>query len=181
MSSSFWHDSLLMDAGWILTKEEYRSIVVFDRKLLEILSTDDPDGIWHTIENEDEGFIQQGYLGTKAAHAISMKHGKMVNSDVIVHLGDLLIHLDTIHRIKWKPYFKYTDSKINIAEKLLFPQSKEDFQLCAIYWNKRRKDFNDISDLPWLTSGDHDQIQVSPNTCIILRGFYCWMRFINQQ
>lgn len=159
----YWHDDLLSDAGFILTKEEYESKVVFDKNLLTILDTDNsknPEAVWHSLTNDKDEFIQQGRPGkTSKYDIISIKHGKSVDSEIIASFGDLLIHLDTKHRVKWKQFFKYTDSPINLAKILLFPQSKKDFQLCATYWNKRRKDYNDIADLPWMTPGDHDQIQ----------------------
>lgn len=162
MSKENDHDFLLYNAGMILKKEEYQSKVVFDKKLLSILDETDSgdiDTVWYSLTNE-EGFIQQNaqkaIQGKKLEHAINFTINE--DNNIVVSFGDLLIHLDTEYRNKWKPFFKYTDSQINIAEKLLFPQN-DDFELCEIYWNKRVLDNNDVKDLPWITPGDHEQIQ----------------------
>ena len=160
MSKEFWHDDLTMDAGWILTKEEFQSEVEFDISLLDSLSSrdsSDDESLWFSM-NDNDGFIQQGYPGKKASHAITFKTNPGKGT-VIVLFGELLIHVDTTNRLQWKEYFKNTNCTINIAEKLLFPQTDEDYSFCRNYWNKRRKDYNDENDLPWMTPGEHDQIQ----------------------
>ena len=162
MSKEFWHDNLFIDVEWILTKEEFESEVVFEPKLLDKIksfNSNDQETLWCSILNNEEGFIQQGYPGKKAQHAISFKKGSNINSDIVLSFGELLINIDTVNRVNWKSFFKHTNCTINIAKKILFPQSDEDYELCADYWNKRRKDYNDVNDLPWMTPEEHDQIQ----------------------
>lgn len=144
-----------------MTEEEFNSEVAFDSKLLDTIksfNSDEQETLWYSVINNEEGFIQQGDPGKKAPYALSFKKGTHINSKLVFSFGELLIFIDTIHRIKWKPFFKDTNCPINITQKMLFPQSDEDYELCANYWNKRRADYNDVYYLPWMTPEENDQI-----------------------
>jgi hypothetical protein len=131
MSYYYQDDGCFIDASLVLTKEEYSTKVLFDKRLLE--------SIHHDVDSKD------------IFDKLDLPYVELNEAAIAFDFGDLLTYVPILERLKWTEFYRgiiiTTDDsttstssiQTDMANKLLFYdyESKEDLDSVVRYWQSR--------------------------------------------
>jgi hypothetical protein len=143
---------MFLEAPFVLTKEEYSSKVLFDKRLLQSIADSEFKEFFHKLD------LPYDEIKNK-------EDDDTTTTTISFNFGDLLTHVPILERLKWKQFYRGTEDlhqiNINEAYKLLFFDIENTWELKTVkdYWRKKRIENLEETEYhqPWFTKKEYEQ------------------------